>query len=84
MTLTDRLVFFRLTREGRAALHGVVPGSFEARVVAQDEHGAWINWLSIEERATVEPSRPIPVLLLKWQYFVSAEFIQLPEAKTQV
>ena len=74
MTLADKAVFFRLSPEGQEALEGLVPesGSFEALVVSQDEQGVWI---SMVERETVEFGQPIPVMLLKWQYFLTAALI---------
>lgn len=75
MDLTDNLVTFHLSSEGRQALRGLVPTapSFEAFVVDMDNVGPWVL-LGPRTAASEQPAAP--VMLLKWDY-ISAVALQL-------
>lgn len=76
MRLKDEFVVFHLSAEGREALRAVFPdaNSIRGYVLDVDELGVWI-WVSTERA-----SKLVPVILLKRQYFSTAEFDMDPNS----
>src|SRR5687768_4655129 len=82
MRLQDEFVIFHLSAEGREALAVFFPTKDSVRgyVVNVDELGVWI-WISTQDAANqsmegaADPAQVlVPVMLLKRQYFSTAEF----------
>lgn len=76
MNLRNKLVWFHLSHQGRAALHGLVPDrdSFEALVMREDEVGAWV----MLGTGASQPDTPsVPVTLIKWDYIACVTYERL-------
>ena len=77
MILEGRVVRFRLSREGKAALKELFEKpTISALVECVDELGAWIHHAS-EKRVQVGQSSIL--MLLKWDYFSTAVLDYAPE-----
>ena len=77
MNLLDRTLRFHLSTEGRKALRGLVPatGSFQARVVSQEELGLLVNRRSTKVKRL---SESVPVMLLRWDNIATMTFDYQP------
>jgi hypothetical protein len=73
MNLRDKLVWLRLSEEGRRALAGLVPEKpiLELYVLDNDDVGVW-SVLGPTAGGEYQPA--VPVMLLKWDYISSISF----------
>jgi hypothetical protein len=77
MILEGKLVRFRLSPEGKAALKGLFEKStFSAFVALVDELGAWVD---LGSKKRVKVGEPSVLVLLKWDYFSTAVIDYQPE-----
>lgn len=80
MNFGEPVVLFRLSPEGQRALRGLVPatGSFQAYVVDQEELGLLVD---PRVRKTRLVGQDIRVMLLRWDYIATMNFIYRREIR---
>ncbi len=72
--LSDRVVRFYLSLEGRTALRGIVPvrGSFQALVLETSDLGPLVSRSAGRPKKEVE--QVVPAMLLRWDYIATMTF----------
>jgi hypothetical protein len=78
LNLLGNTVRFHLTEKGQSQFGQIVSkkGSFQAVVLGADGLGAWVLFPGLPE---IPASGKVPVMLVKWEYVLTAVFEFQPE-----